>query len=307
MAGPDRDFVGYGRFPPEVRWPGGARLVVSVVLNYESGAEYSLERDGRNDSWGEHAGEVAPPVRDLGTETHFEFGSRAGVWRLARLFEKTGVPLSVGACAAALEANPEVAEWIVGAGHEAIGHGYYWAETAAMGREEERASIARAVEVFERLLGSHPLGWYTRTFASVNTRELLVEEGGFLYESDDCNDELPYYVDVKGQPFLVVPYSKVYNDTRYLMDPTYATPRHFFESLRAGVEYLADEATVTAPKMMTVGLHERWSGQASRASAVRDFLEWALEQDGVVFLQRGEIARWWAEHHDEWEGAGAAR
>lgn len=302
MEGPSRDYAGYGRQPPPVRWPGGARLVVSVVLNYESGAEYTLARDGRNDSWGETASEVPAPIRDLGTESHYEFGSRAGVWRIARLFEATKVPLSVGASAAALLEVPEVAEWIREAGHEPIGHGYYWADAAEMTEKDERDSISRAVEVFERLFSSHPLGWYTRTFPSPNTRRLLVEEGGFLYDSDSCNDELPYYTEVGGTQFLVVPYSKVYNDTRFLMDPTYATPRHFFEQLRDGASYLLKEADDGAPaKMMTVGIHERWSGQASRASAVRDFLEWALEQEGLAFMQRGEIARWWDEHHEEWE------
>jgi peptidoglycan/xylan/chitin deacetylase (PgdA/CDA1 family) len=306
-TGPVRDFTGYGRYPPVVRWPGGASLVISVVLNYEAGAEYSLPEDGRNDTWGEHSYQIGPEVRDLGTETHYEFGSRAGVWRLARLFDRLGVPVSVGACAVALERNPAVAEWIVGSGHEPLGHGYRWAETASMTREAERELLLRAVAVFERLTGQHPAGWYVRSFPSVHTRELLVEEGGFLYDSDSCNDELPYFADVAGKPFLVIPYSKVYNDTRYLIEPTYATPRHFFESLRAGVDYLCQEAAEGAgPKMMTVGLHERWSGQASRAAAVRDFLEYALGRPDVRFMRRADIARWWLDHHREWAAGAAA-
>ncbi|MGH9303017.1 MAG: polysaccharide deacetylase, partial [Acidimicrobiales bacterium] len=139
-----------------------------------------------------------------------------------------------------------------------------------------------------------------RSFPSVHTRELLVEEGGFLYDSDACNDELPYLVEVSGKAFLVVPYSKVYNDTRYLLEPTYSTPRHFFESLRAGVEYICQEvAAGAAPKMMTIGLHARWSGQANRAAAVRDFVEWALERPDVRFMRRVDIARWWLAHHDK--------
>lgn len=304
VTGPPRDFVGYGRFPPAVRWPNGASLAISVVINYETAAEYSYLEDGRNDSWGEYSYQIGPEVRDLGTETHFEFGSRAGIWRLARLFDRLKVPVSVGACAVALEHNPELAEWIVDTGHEALAHGYRWTENSTMTREEERDHLLRAVEVFERLTGGHPLGWYVRSFPSVHTRELLVEEGGFLYDSDACNDELPYFVDVHETPFLVVPYSKVYNDTRYLLEPTYSTPRHFYESLRAGVDYLCEEVAAGAsPKMMTVGLHERWSGQANRASAVRDFLEYALERPDVVFMRRVDIARWWVEHHREWEVA----
>ncbi|MQA79680.1 MAG: polysaccharide deacetylase family protein [Streptosporangiales bacterium] len=303
-TGPSRDFIGYGRFPPKVRWPNDASLVISVVLNYEAGAEYSLLEDGRNDSWGEHSDQIGSEIRDLGTETHFEFGSRVGVWRLARLFDRLRVPVSVGACAVALERNPAVAEWIVDAGHEALAHGYRWTENSSLTKAEEREHMLRSVEVFERLTGSHPLGWFVRSFPSVHTRELLVEEGGFLYDSDSCNDELPYFVDVHDTPFLVVPYSKVYNDSRYFLEPTYGTPRHFLESLRAGVEYLCQEvAEGGTPRMMSVGLHERWSGQANRACAVRDFLEYAQDRSDVIFMRRADIARWWIEHHQNWTEA----
>jgi len=300
-TGPRRDFVGYGPLPPPVRWPGDAAVVVSVVLNYEAGAEYSFDEDGRNDTWGEYSYQIGPEVRDLGTETHFEYGSRVGIWRLARLFDQLGVPISVGACARALERNPSVADWIVDAGHEPLAHGYRWTDNAYLSREQEREHLLRAVEIFERLTGRHPDGWYVRSFPSVHTRELLVEEGGFLYDSDACNDELPYLVDVLGTPFLVVPYSKVYNDTRYLLEPTYATPRHFFESLRSGLDFLCDEvAAGGTPRMMTVGVHERWSGQASRAAALRDFLEYAKDRPDVTFLRRVDIARWWLAHYREW-------
>src|SRR6185312_15118550 len=219
-AGPVRDFRGYGRYIPQVRWPDGASLVVNIVLNYESGAEYSLlDGDGRNDSWGEYSYQIGPDVRDLGTETHFEFGSRAGVWRLARLI----APVTIGACARGLERNPEVAEWITEAGHDVLGHGYRWAENSEMTLEEEREDLHRGVAVLTELTGEHPVGWYCRSFPSVRTRELIVAEGGFLYDSDASNDELPYFVDMPAReggqaaPFLVVPYSKVYNDVRYLL------------------------------------------------------------------------------------------
>ena len=266
------------------------------------GGEYSLgEGDGRNDSWGEYSYQIGPEVRDLGTEAHYEFGSRVGVWRLARLFDRYRVPISVGASAVALERNPAVVEWIAEASHDIIGHGWRWTENSTMTRAEERDDLQRAVELFEKLTGSHPPGWYVRSFPSVHTRELLVEEGGFLYDSDSCNDELPYYVEVHGSPFLVVPYSKVYNDVRYLLSPTYATPRHFFESLRAGVDYFCDEAASGGGgRLMTVGLHERWSGQALRTSALRDFIEYVQSRDDVSFMRRVDIARWWDEHHLEW-------
>jgi peptidoglycan/xylan/chitin deacetylase (PgdA/CDA1 family) len=306
--GPVRDFVGYGRRPPRVRWPGDASLVVNVVINYESGAEYSLlDGDERNDSWGEYSYQVGAHIRDIGTETHFEFGSRAGIWRLARLMDRYEVPVTVGACAVALERNPAVAEWICEAGHDVLAHGWRWTENSELTREQERDHLYRAIESIGRLTGERPLGWYVRSFPSVHTRDLLVEEGGFLYDSDACNDELPYFVGVGSVPFLVVPYSKVYNDVRYLLNPTFGTPRHFFENLRAAVDYLCDEAAAGhGARMMTVGLHERWSGQAGRASAVRDFIEYVQSRPDVRFMRRLDIARWWLHHHAEWDQPAAA-
>jgi len=309
-AGPARDFRGYGRHTPPVRWPGDASLVVNIVLNYESGAEYSLlDGDGRNDSWGEYSYQIGPEVRDLGTETHFEFGSRAGIWRLARLFDSYQVPVTIGACARGLERNPEVGEWIAEAGHDVLGHGYRWAENSEMTIDEERDDLHRGIEAIERLTGERPLGWYCRSFPSIHSRELIVAEGGFLYDSDASNDELPYFVDVGSAPFLVVPYSKVYNDNRYLISPTYSTPNDFFESLRAAVGYLCDEAAAGhGARMMTVGLHERWSGQASRATAIRDFVEYVQSRPDVRVMRRVDIARWWLAHHAEWDPApGPAR
>src|SRR6266567_4479001 len=257
-AGPVRNFRGYGRRTPAVRWPGDASLVVNIVLNYESGAEYSLpDGDGRNDSWG-------------------------GIWRLARLFDSHQVPVTIGACARGLERNPEVAEWIAEAGHDVIGHGYRWAENSEMTIDEERDDLRRGIEAIERLTGERPLGWYCRSFPSIRTRELIVEEGS--------------------APFLVLPYSKVYNDNRYLISPTYATPNDFFENLRAAVGYLCDEAAAGhGARMMTVGLHERWSGQANRATAIRDFVEYAASRPDVRFMRRLDIARWWLAHHQEWD------
>jgi peptidoglycan/xylan/chitin deacetylase (PgdA/CDA1 family) len=284
--------------------------VVNIVLNYESGAEYSLpDGHGRNDSWGEYSNQVPPSIRDLGTETHYEFGSRSGIWRLARLFDRLNAPVTIGACGRALERNPEVAHWITEAGHDVIGHGYWWHETSQMTRQEERADLQRGIEVMTELTGAHPPGWYCRTFASVHTRELLVEAGGFLYDSDAANDEIPYFTQVPAAagaavPFLVVPYSKVYNDNRYLISPTYSTPRHFYEHLRAAVDYLCDEAAAgDGARMMTVGLHERWSGQASRASAVRDFVQYVQSRSDVRLMHRSGIARWWLDHHTEWATA----
>jgi len=300
LSGPVRDFVGYGPTPPIVQWPDGARLVVNLVINYEEGAEYSIPDDGVNDSWGEYTFQYGPEIRDLGTEMHFEYGSRVGIWRLCRLFDHYKIPVTFAACALALERNPPFCEWLRAREHDILGHGYRWYGPdntigANMTREAEREEIRRAVASVEKTTGQRLRGWMVRSFPFLHTRELLLEEGGFLYDSDSTNDELPYYVKVLGKPFLIVPYTKVYNDTRYLIHPTYGTPRHFFETLKGGLDYFLEEARHGGPgRMMSVGIHPRWSGQATRTSALRDFIAYALRQDGVRFMRRNDIAAHWA-------------
>ncbi len=299
LSGPARDFVGYGPTPPAVHWPNGALLALNLVINYEEGAEYSIPDDGVNDSWGEYSFQYGPETRDLGTEMHFEYGSRVGIWRLCRLFDEFGVDVTFNACALALERNPPLCGWLRAHQHDILGHGYRWygPDTtigARMTRDDERDEIRKAVASVEKTTGQRLRGWMVRSFPTLHTRELLVEEGGFVYDSDSTNDELPYFVTVLGKPFLVVPYTKVYNDTRYLIAPTYATPRHFFETLKSGLDYLLDEARrAGAGRMMSVGIHPRWSGQAARAAAIRDFIAYARQQDEVRFMRRNEIADHW--------------
>jgi peptidoglycan/xylan/chitin deacetylase (PgdA/CDA1 family) len=289
-----RDFVGYGRVPPRFSWPDGARVVVNVVLVYEEGSEYSvLWGDDRNDGWGEYADPgVQPPHRDPGTESHYEYGSRAGVWRLTRIFDEAGIPVTVSGAAVALELNPGVPEWMRERGHDLLGHGWRWTEPWHLSRDEERTQLRLAIETFERVLGTRPVGWNCRSWPTENTRELLVEEGGFIYDSDGSADDLPYYTRCLGRPFLVVPYSKTYNDSRYLMSPGFAGPGDFLDMLVAGLDELVREGT-ERPTLMTVAVHARWSGQAARAAAVRRFLEHALGTPGVSFMRREDIARWW--------------
>ena len=292
----ERDLVGYGRVPPPFEWPGGARVVVNVVLVYEEGSEYSvLWGDDRNDGWGEYAEPgVQPPQRDRGTEAHYEYGSRAGVWRLARICDGAGVPVTVSATATALELNPAVGEWMRERDHDLLGHGWRWIEHWTLSRAEEAEQIGRAVETYERVLGGRPLGWNCRGWPSENTRELLVEQGGFIYDSDGAADDVPYYESCLGKPFLVVPYSKTYNDSRYLMMPGFSSPRDFLDTATMGLDELLREERST---MMTVAVHARWSGQAGRAAALRLFLEHALAEPGVRFMRRADIARWWLDRY----------
>ena len=287
-----RDLVGYGRHRPGFEWPDGAHVVVNVVFVYEEGSEYSvLWGDDRNDGWGEYADPgVQPPHRDPGTESHYEYGSRAGIWRLARIVDDAAIPVTVSAAAAALELNPAVASWMRERGHDLLGHGWRWVEAWRMSRDEEREHLLLAIETFERVLGERPLGWNCRSWPSENTRELLVEEGGFVYDSDGSADDLPYYARCRGEPFLVVPYSKTYNDSRYLVTPGFSSPADFLDTLTWGLDELLRDPS---PTFMTVAVHARWSGQAARAAVLRRFLEHALDHPHVRFVRRIDVARWW--------------
>jgi peptidoglycan/xylan/chitin deacetylase (PgdA/CDA1 family) len=293
--GPPRDFVGYGSSPPDFRWPDGSAVAVSLVVNYEEGAELNLlDGDGVNDTWGEYSTTVDPVWRDLGTETHYEFGSRVGIWRLTRMFDDYSIPVSFGACAVALERNAELCTWLRDRDHEVIGHGYRWTDDWKLERQEERSRLRLAIDSVERTTGQRVRGWYVRSFPSVNTRELLVEEGGFLYDSDACNDELPYFVDVKGTRFLVIPYTKVFNDNRFFIAPTYSTPDDFFDNLRLGLDVLVDETSRgRGGRLLTVGVHSRWTGQPNRASALKRFIEYVLAHDDVCFMRRLDVATFW--------------
>ena len=221
-----RDLVGYGRTPPSFAWPDGAQVVINPVLVYEEGSEYSVMwGDDRNDGWGEYADPgVQPPQRDPGTESHYEYGSRAGVWRLARIFDEAGVPVTVSAAAVALELNPGVPEWMREHDHDLLGHGWRWIEAWRMSRDEEKEQIERAIETYQRVLGSKPDGWNSRSWPSENTRSLLREIGGFLYHSEGSADDLPYYETVDNQQMLVVPYSKTYNDSPVRDEPRLRQP-----------------------------------------------------------------------------------
>jgi peptidoglycan/xylan/chitin deacetylase (PgdA/CDA1 family) len=291
-----RDLVGYGPTPPAFAWPGGAKVVINLVLVYEEGSEYSvLWGDDRNDGWGEYADAgVQPPQRDPGTEGHYEYGSRAGVWRLARIYDDAGVPVTVSGSAVALELNPAVCQWMRDRDHDLLGHGWRWIEAWHQTRDEEREHLRRAIDSYQRTLGGRPAGWNCRSWPTENTRQLLIEAGGFIYDSDVCADDVPYYTQCSGKPWLVVPYSKTYNDSRYLTNPGFSSPRDFLETLTMGLDQLVAEGRAT---MMTVAVHARWSGQAARAAALREFIAYAQQTPDVAFMRRVDIARWWLDRY----------
>jgi peptidoglycan/xylan/chitin deacetylase (PgdA/CDA1 family) len=297
VPGPRRDFVGYGRHAPRVAWPGASRVAVSLVLNYEEGSEASFPAgDGYSEAgMAELAWSLPREVRDLAAESIYEYGSRAGVWRLARMFDDLKVPVTLYASAVALERNPDVVAWLKESPHETCAHGWRWEQAWRLSREEEKARIVAAVALIESLLGARPRGWASRYSPSVHTRELLHEIGGFVYDSDSFGDDLPYYTQVSGQRWLVVPYSLVHNDARFVLPVGHSGPGAFLDLARRGFDYLWDEGA-THPKMMSVGLHARTVGQPGRASALRDFIRYAQDKGGVWFATRLEIAEWWNAH-----------
>ncbi len=288
-----RDRVGYGRDRPQLRWPGGTRVAVNFVVNIEEGAERTFDRDGINEGLVEVPRRAGTDVRDFAVESMYEYGSRVGATRLLRLLRDRGIAATAFAAAVALEANPAVAAELVEGGHEVCAHGYRWAESWTMSDAEEADSIAAAVASIARTTGQPPAGWYCRWMPSHRTRRLLVEHGGFVYDADAYNDDLPYYVEVSGRTHLVVPYTLTYNDAHYSYG-AFSAPGDFVEYCRRAVEFLASESG-GAPSLLSIGLHPRISGQAARADAVREIAELAAGHPSVWVTTRLEIARYWLE------------
>lgn len=289
-----RDLIGYGAHPPHPRWPGDARIAVNFVMNYEEGSEPSfMDNDGRSEAGlTEMAASPVPTgQRDLAAEGMFEYGVRVGFWRVMRLFAERGLPMTIFACALALERHPPAAAAIREAGHDICCHGWRWIEHFKLTREEEREHIRLAVESLARTTGNRPHGWYCRYGPSVNTRALLAEEGGFLYDSDAYNDELPYWVLQDGKPVLVVPYSLVTNDAKFGRGP-FSTADDYFTFLRDQFDMLYAEGA-TQPKMMSCGLHLRLIGHPARAVGLARFLDYIRGHEGVWVARRIEIAEHW--------------
>lgn len=298
-----RDLIGYGRRPPKVIWPNNAKVAVNLVINYEEGSEhYERLGDRKTDGLAELNWALSKEYRDFSMEAVYEYGSRAGIWRLLRMFEEYHIHMTFFACGVALQKNPEVGAAIREYGHEPCSHGYRWSEPWHFTRDEEKEQIRLAVEAIRETTGSRPVGWYWRYSSTPWTRDLLVEEGGFIYDSETYNDDLPYFTEVQGKRHLVVPYSQTYNDVRFILsEGTFGAPNQFVDLLNRALDELHREGERGYPKMMSVGLHSRWTGQPGRASGLREFIEHALDKGDVWFARRDEIARWWIDHSDEWE------
>lgn len=293
-----RDLIGYGSTPPQANWPCGARLAVQFVLNYEEGGENCiLHGDSASETFLSEMIGAVPFVgqRHMSMESLYEYGSRVGVWRLFKLFANKGIPLTIFGVAMALERNPAVAEAALKAGYEICSHGYRWIDYRNVPEDVEREHIALAVAILKRLTGDAPLGWYTgRT--SENTRRLVVEHGGFLYDADDYNDDLPFWTKVGDKSHLVVPYTLDVNDMRFAAYQGFNCGDQYFSYLKDSFDTLYEEGGET-PRMMSVGLHCRLVGKPGRIKALERFLDYVLAHAGVWCCRRIDIARHWQQHH----------
>ncbi|MDO6705576.1 allantoinase PuuE [Photobacterium sp. 1_MG-2023] len=293
-----RNLIGYGAVPPHPRWPNDARVAVSFVLNYEEGGERCiLHGDSESEAFLSEipAAQPFPGQRHISMESIYEYGSRAGVWRILRLFKEYDVPLTIFGVAMALERHPDVAKAFVDAGHEICSHGYRWIDYQNMDESAERDHMMKAIEIIRHLTGERPYGWYTgRT--GPNTRRLVAEEGGFLYDSDAYDDDLPYWHEEGPKPQLVIPYTLDVNDMRFATVQGFNAGDQFFNYLKDTFDTLYEEGA-TAPKMMSVGLHCRLIGRPGRIAALRRFLDYVQQHDNVWLCRRIDIAKHWHEHH----------
>jgi putative urate catabolism protein len=304
-----RDLVGYGRRPPHARWPGGARIALQFVLNHEEGAENCvLDGDPASETFlSEIIGAQPFGMRHMSMESLFEYGSRAGLWRVLRAFEQRRLPLTVFAAARALQRHPEAAAAYRELGHEIAGHGLRWISYQQIDEATERAHLAEAVAILTALTGGAPLGWYTGR-DSPNTRRLVVEHGGFVYDADSYADDLPYWtgVTLPGETgprvvqHLVVPYTLDTNDMRFTAPQGFNSGTQFFDYLRDAFDVLyreGDPDGLDQPRMLSIGLHARIIGRPARIASLERFLDHVLKAEHVWICRRIDIARHWAATH----------
>ncbi|PGH56399.1 allantoinase PuuE [Azospirillum palustre] len=293
-----RDMIGYGATPPQANWPGGARVALQFVINYEEGGENCvLHGDAASEAFlSEIVGaQPIPGARHMNMESIYEYGSRAGFWRLHRLFTERNLPVTVYGVAMALERNPEVVAAMKAAGWEIATHGWRWIDYQHLPAEVEREHMLRAIEVHTRVTGERPLGWYLGR-CSPNTWRLVAEESGFLYNADSYADDLPYWDDSHGRPQLIVPYTLDANDMRFATNQGFNSGDQFFAYLKDSFDTLYAEGE-TAPKMMSIGLHCRLVGRPGRAAALARFLDYVRSHDKAWVATRLDIARHWIAEH----------
>lgn len=296
-----RDLIGYANTPPHPHWPGEASIALSFVLNYEEGGERCiLHGDGESEAFLSEmvAAQPIPGARHMSMESLYEYGSRAGLWRLLKLFREQGIPLTIFAVAMAAQRHPEAIKAMVADGHEICSHGLRWINYQDMPEAEERAHMIEAIRILTAITGERPLGWYTgRT--GPNSRRLVMEEGGFLYDSDTYDDDLPYWEKhtPNGQPHLVIPYTMDTNDMRFTQVQGFNSGDDFFTYLKDAFDVLYAEGEAGAPKMLSIGMHCRLLGRPARLAALQRFIAYVKNHERVWYARRVDIARHWQTVH----------
>ncbi|KZL25463.1 Polysaccharide deacetylase [Pseudovibrio sp. WM33] len=294
-----RDMIGYGRNTPDPKWPDNAKIAVQFVINYEEGGENNiLHGDAGSEAFLSEIVGAQPWLnqRHMNMESMYEYGSRAGFWRLWRLFRKHGLPVTCYGVATALERNPEAVAAMKEADWEIASHGLKWIEYKDFSADEERWHLQQAIKSHMETTGERPYGWYTGR-SSVNTLPLVMEEGGFLYSSDSYADDLPYWVEGPNGPHLIIPYTLDANDMRFATPQGFNSGDQFFTYLKDSFDTLYAEGEDGAAKMMSVGLHCRLAGRPGRTAALARFLDYVSQKQGVWVPRRIDIARHWHEHH----------
>ena len=294
-----RDMIGYGSNEPKVSWPNNARIAVQIVLNYEEGAENCVLNGDKNSEvfLSEIIGAQPVKGRHINMESLYEYGSRSGFWRLHKLFQEKKIPLTIFGVGMALEKNPEICKAIKSAGYEVASHGWRWIDYQNIKKSEEKKHMQLAIKTHKNIFGERPLGWYTGR-CSPNTRDLVLEDGGFLYDSDSYSDDLPYWEIRNKKKQLIIPYTLDNNDMRFVANQGFNTGDHFFTYLKDSFDTLYEEGK-TNPKMMSVGLHCRLIGKPGRIQSLKNFLDYILKHEDVWICKRIDIAKHWIKNYSK--------
>ena len=292
-----RDMVGYGSKNLNVTWPNNARIAVQIVLNYEEGAENCVLNGDKNSEvfLSEIIGAQPIKGRHINMESLYEYGSRSGFWRVHKLFQEKKIPITIFGVGMALEKNPEICKAIKDANYEVASHGWRWIDYQNVKKSEERKHMKLAIKKIKEIFGERPLGWYTGR-CSPNTRDLVFEDGGFLYDSDSYSDDLPYWEIRKKKKQLIIPYTLDNNDMRFATNQGFNTGDHFFTYLKDSFDALYEEGK-TSPKMMSVGLHCRLIGKPGRVQSLKKFLDYILRYDDIWICKRIDIAKHWIKNY----------
>ena len=292
-----RDMIGYGSKDQKIKWPNNARIAVQIVLNYEEGAENCVLNGDNNSEvfLSEIIGAQPVKGRHMNMESLYEYGSRSGFWRLHKLFQEKKIPITVFGVGMALEKNPEVCNAIIKADYEVASHGWRWIDYQNIKKAEEKKHMKLAIQAHTKIFGERPRGWYTGR-CSPNTRDLVMEDGGFLYDSDSYSDDLPYWETRNKKKQLIIPYTLDNNDMRFATNQGFNTGDHFFSYLKDSFDVLYEEGK-TSPKMMSVGLHCRLIGKPGRVQSLKKFLDYILKHEDVWICKRIDIAKHWIKNY----------